>query len=105
MALRILILVTHLQGVGHLARAAAIGRALARAGRRGTLVSGGLPVRTIDTNGLDLVQLPPARIEGNDFRRLLDADGAPVSDAWRRRRRSELDAVLAAVRPDIVITE
>jgi predicted glycosyltransferase len=54
----VLILVTHLLGVGHLTRAAALGRGLAAAGHRVTLVTGGRPAPLVATDGMRVVQLP-----------------------------------------------
>ena len=101
MSRSILIVVTHLLGVGHLTRAAALGRGLAAAGHRVTLVSGGAPrARSSRRTASTVVQLPPVHCRGTDFRTLLGEDGAPVDAAhrWRaphrrparraRRRRS-----------------
>ncbi|SDR63313.1 hypothetical protein SAMN05519103_08478 [Rhizobiales bacterium GAS113] len=70
MSRRALIVVTHLLGVGHLARAALIARALAERGAEVRLVSGGRPSETVDLAGLDLVQLPPGALRRH---RLQDA--------------------------------
>ena len=43
-----------------------------------TLVSGGMPARLVSGAGLDLVQLPPIRTSGVDFRALLDEAGRPA---------------------------
>jgi len=105
MSLRVLLAVTHLLGVGHLTRAAAIARAFARAGHRTTLVSGGVPAPLVSTTGVELVQLPPVRTEGTAFTELLDEDGRALGEEGLRARRDTLLATMGAVRPDVVIAE
>ncbi|MBB3996358.1 glycosyltransferase [Aureimonas pseudogalii] len=105
MSLSVLITVTHLLGVGHLTRSAALGRALARAGHRVTLVSGGRPADLVDTAGLEFVQLPPVHCEGTDFTRLLSEAGTPIDDALRAERIRRLLAAFEHAAPDVVITE
>lgn len=103
--MRVLIVVTHLLGAGHLTRAAALARAFAQAGHDTTLVSGGSASPPRDLDGIAFIQLPPVRTIGTDFKTLLDEDGAPV-DAFRlAERRIRLLDALRAARPDIVITE
>jgi predicted glycosyltransferase len=103
--MRVLIVVTHLLGAGHLTRAAALARAFAQAGHETTLVSGGGPVRPAGLDGVGFVQLPPVRIIGTDFTNLLDEDGAPVHAFQLAERRILLLETLRALRPDIIITE
>ena len=69
---RILIAVTHLLGSGDLVRAAHLARALARAGHEVVLASGGMELRPMAGEPFAFLQLPPVRIEGVDFGRLLD---------------------------------
>jgi predicted glycosyltransferase len=102
---RIFIVVTHLLGVGHLQRAALLAGALAREGHAVTLVSGGLPSPIASVEGLALVQLPPVRCMGTDFKTLLDEEGAPVTPERLAERRARLLAAFDAVQPDVVITE
>lgn len=105
MRLRVLVAVTHLLGAGHLARAAALARAFAGAGHEASLVSGGMPAPLISREGTRFVQLPPVRVEGTDFGRLLDGAGAPAGEALMGARRAGLLAALREARPDVVITE
>ncbi|MFO1147681.1 MAG: glycosyltransferase [Alsobacter sp.] len=102
---RILVVVTHLLGIGHLSRAALLARALAREGHAVTLVSGGTPSPLTALEGVALVQLPPVRCVGTDFRNLLDEAGAPVTAERLARRRERLLAAFDEVGPDVVITE
>ena len=105
MSLACLILVTHLLGAGHLTRAAALGRALAQAGHRVTLVSGGRPIALARTDGLTFVQLPPVQAALGDWSTLRDEAGAPASPELLARRRDLVGAIAERMRPDIVVTE
>ncbi|WP_375461816.1 glycosyltransferase family protein [uncultured Enterovirga sp.] len=105
MSLRILIVVTHLLGAGHLTRAAAIARAAAAQGHRPTLVTGGAPSPLVDVAGVEVVQLPPVRTPLGDFTSLRDLAGRPVGPELLASRREILLRTVAAVRPDVVVTE
>lgn len=100
-----MISVTHLLGIGHLSRAAVIGRGLAAQGHAVTLVSGGLPAPLITTAGLRFVQLPPVRTRPGDFRSLLDEAGRPASIEQMSQRRAILAEEVARARPDVLVTE
>ena len=97
--------VQHLLGIGHLTRAATLARGLAAEGFEVTVVSGGEPVPGVDFGRATLVQLPPARVADRRFSELLDANGAPVDDAWKARRRDRLLDLYEKVGSDIVLTE
>lgn len=101
----VFIVVTHLLGVGHFARMAALGRALAQAGTRVTLVSGGRASATIETGGLALVQLPAVHCRNGDFSRLLDDSGDVVRPETLAERTRLLLEAYERVEPDCVITE
>ena len=105
MTVSILVAVTHLLGAGHLTRAAALGRACARAGHRVTLVSGGRPAPLIDTAALDFVQLPPVSAGASDLRALLRPDGTAADATYLSDRRDLMVDALGRVRPDVVVTE
>lgn len=103
---RIMIYVQHLLGVGHLHRVAAIARAFARSGSPVRLVSGGMPDPTLHgLDGIDFVQLPPARAKDATFKILLDETGAQITDDWRAMRVARLQAVFDAFAPDALLTE
>ena len=72
--MRVLIAVTHLLGAGHLTRAAALGRAFVASGHDALLVSGGVPAPMVRLSDVRLVQLPPLRVAGTDFRTPTDAE-------------------------------
>ncbi|MDU0340604.1 glycosyltransferase family protein [Bosea rubneri] len=101
---QVLIAVTHLLGVGHLVRARHLAAALAQAGYAVTLASGGMPDGKA-ASGYRLVQLPPVRVEGTDFRNLLDEAGDPAAPKRLSARAAGLVALTRELRPDVVITE
>lgn len=101
----VLIAVTHLLGSGHLVRAGNLATALAEAGFEVTLASGGMPPAKPPAAAYRFVQLPPVRVEGVDFRNLLDEAGAPVTEQRRAQRIAMLEALVRTQPPDIVITE
>ncbi len=102
---RVMIVVTHLLGVGHLARMAALARALSAAGNAVTLVSGGRPIGTADIGESSLVQLPPVHTIGTDFRTLYASDSLVADAAYLDSRRAALLDAFDAPRPDVLITE
>ena len=103
--MKVLIVVTHLLGSGHLARALTLGRAFAASGHDVTVASGGVPVPHLLSDGITLEQLPPLRSDGTQFTQLLDRDGFLASDSVFAARRAQLSVILARVSPDILITE
>ena len=103
--MKALIHVQHLLGTGHIVRAAAIGRALAEAGVDVVLASGNRVPPTLATDGLTIAALPLARAQDSLFKVMLDADGRPIDAAWKAARTRATLALLAAVQPDILLTE
>jgi predicted glycosyltransferase len=102
---RILIAVTHLLGSGHLVRARHLARALAGAGHEVTLASGGMPLAARQDEPFAFVQLPPVKVEGVDFRDLLDEAGQPIDSDRRAMRQAMLGGLAMSLRPDVVVTE
>ncbi len=102
---RIMIVVTHLLGSGHLARATLLARAFLDAGHDVVLVSGGKPVVHLHQSDVPLVQLPPLASDGTNFRRLLTPDGTEADADYLDARRAILLSTLARFAPDCVITE
>lgn len=96
--------VQHLLGIGHLQRTLRIADALTEHGLEVTVVSGGMPASLPVRPSIRLVQLPPVRARDVRFE-LIDAAGAPVDEALRRRRRDALLAAFAVARPAAVIIE
>jgi predicted glycosyltransferase len=100
-----MIVVTHLLGTGHLARALTLGRAFLAAGATVQIVSGGFAAPQLNTQGIAVLQLPPLRSDGVNFTRLLTPDGSRADDAYQRRRQNALCAALRDMQPDVLITE
>lgn len=103
--MKVSIIVTHLLGTGHLARALTLGRAYGAAGHDVQVVSGGMPAPQLNRDGVDVVQLPPLRSDGVDFARLLDDRGDVASDAVMTARREMLVTHIKSSQPDLLITE
>ena len=51
-----------------------------------TLASGGMKLRAMANEPFAFVQLPPVKVEGVDFRKLLDEGGRPIDAVARSRR-------------------
>ena len=97
--------VQHLLGIGHLARASRIARAMVAEGLRVTLVTGGMPVAGFPGPGIHHIALPPVAASSIAFAGLSDEHGVPVDQAFLDRRRDLLIAAFHAAKPDIVMTE
>ncbi|AXI48042.1 glycosyltransferase [Sulfitobacter sp. SK012] len=103
--MHVMIVVTHLLGTGHLARALTLARAFKDAGDKVMVVSGGMPSQLLDRADVEIAQLPPLRSDGVDFATLLDADGQVASEPYKRDRQEALLGFFKAMKPDILITE
>lgn len=97
--MKVFFYVQHLLGIGHLKRAAALCRALERAGFEVTLASGGAPVP-----GIRALQLPPVRSDSS-FKTLLNEGGDPIDEAWKARRRERLLQAFHDNFPRVLVTE
>ncbi|MFK7744874.1 MAG: glycosyltransferase family protein [Roseobacter sp.] len=103
--MKLMIVVTHLLGTGHLARALVLGRAFAVAGHDAMVVSGGMPAPHLDSSGVRVAQLPPVRSDGINFARLLDANSALMTENAMADRQDKLVQTLRREQPDVLITE
>ncbi len=103
--MKVLIVVTHLLGTGHLSRAVTLARAFMDAGHDVTVISGGEPVPHIKMDGIRLIQLPSVRSDGTNFSRLLDKDGHDVSPVHMAKRQTVMTDYLKDWAPDVLITE
>ena len=101
----VLLYVQHLLGIGHIRRAAVLARAFHRAGLKVVFVTGGWPVSGLGLEGIEIVQLPPARAQDESFAVILDEHDRPIDEAWKDRRRALLLAVYERCRPRVVMTE
>jgi predicted glycosyltransferase len=102
---RILFYVQHLLGIGHLRRALLLVEALAASGFRVVLVTGGEPLPADTEAAAAIVQLPPIRARGADFKDLVDAAGRPIDNALRAARCGALLEAFASAQPDAVVIE
>ena len=103
--MKLLIVVTHLLGTGHLSRALTLARAFGEAGHDVQLASGGMPAPQLNTDGVDIIQLPPLRSDGVNFARLLDDRSNDASLEYHSDRQTKLSAALHNIQPDVLITE
>ncbi|MEL7347596.1 MAG: glycosyltransferase [Pseudomonadota bacterium] len=103
--IRIVFLVSHLSGTGHLVRTLAIARAARLAGATVTVLSGGRPLEHLATGDIDLVQLPWIAVRGRDFASPLGPDGRPADETLHAHRRDVIAATIAARRPHVLVTE
>ncbi len=103
--MRVLIVVTHLLGTGHLSRALTLGRAFATQGHDVTVASGGMPAPQLDSTGVRVCQIRPLRSDGTNFTHLLTDANDTAGDAYLNARREHLLTLLAETQPDILITE
>ncbi|WP_170578385.1 glycosyltransferase family protein [Ruegeria arenilitoris] len=103
--MKVMIVVTHLLGTGHLSRALTLGRAFVRAGHETFVVSGGMPAPQLDSAGMTLLGLPPLRSDGTDFTRLLTQSDEVADAAYLTSRETALVAAVQNFAPDVLITE
>ena len=105
MSARVFFYVQHLLGIGHLARASLIARALLKQGFSVDLVMGGMPVSGFPCSGVDIHQLPPLRAGKFQFNELIGEDGSRADTAYFDNRRDRLVALYEDRQPDIIIIE
>ncbi|WP_170426824.1 glycosyltransferase family protein [Ruegeria arenilitoris] len=103
--MKVMIVVTHLLGTGHLSRALTLGRAFVSEGHETFVVSGGMPAPQLDSTGMTLLGLPPLRSDGTNFTRLLTQDGSVADEAYLTARKIALVEAVRSFAPDILITE
>lgn len=103
--MKVMIVVTHLLGTGHLSRALTLGRAFAEKGHEVLVVSGGMPAPQLDSTGLSVFGLPPLRSDGTDFTRLLTQGGDIADDAYKAARATALTSTVQNFQPHALITE
>jgi predicted glycosyltransferase len=103
--LRVFFYVQYLQGVGHLYRALHIARAMADAGLKVDLVSGGMPVPGLDAGNVHFHQLTPIKCRDGDFSDLIDDNGRSLDSAFMDRRRDELLSLFRQQQPGAILVE
>jgi len=102
--------VQHLLGRGHLARMRTVAAAVARAGHRVKLISGGMPAAGDDGDaevhaGYRVLQLPAVKVAAGNFRVLLGENGAAVDDDFKARRAARLLQIVADDAPQVLVVE
>ncbi len=104
-AKRVLFYVQHLLGVGHVRRAALIADAMQRRELDVHIAYGGAPVSGIEFRGCTIHHLPEARAADVEFSGLVDAEGHPISEAWKTARRDQLLALYDKTAPGALLIE
>lgn len=102
---RVFIWVQHLLGIGHLMRVAHLARYLTAKGWQVEIASGGAPVPDLDAGRARIHQLPPVRAADAAFSDLVELDGKPLSEEFKRTRRDLLLRRFVAAEPEILILE
>ncbi|WP_050603063.1 glycosyltransferase family protein [Ruegeria sp. 6PALISEP08] len=103
--MRVMIIVTHLLGTGHLSRALTLGRAFRDDGHEVIVVSGGMPASQLDSSGMTLFGLPPLRSDGTNFTRLLTQTGEEADAIYHAARMTALVQAVKTFHPQVLITE
>jgi len=102
---RVFFYVQHLLGIGHLARASRIAKALVERDFDVTMVTGGLPVPGFPGEGVKTIALPAVAAGDKGFSGLSDAAGNPLTSVFREHRKDLLIEAFRRAEPDIVIIE
>lgn len=103
--MKVMIVVTHLLGTGHLSRALTLARAFQAAGDQVQLVTGGFPAPQLSADGVAMLQLPPLRSDGVNFSQLLTPSGERADATYHQSRSAALCGALLQMQPDVLITE
>ncbi|NOE18624.1 glycosyltransferase [Ruegeria atlantica] len=103
--MKVIIIVTHLLGTGHLSRALTLGRAFRDDGHDVMVVTGGMPAPQLDSTGMTLFGLPPLRSDGTNFTRLLTESGDEADATYHATREAALVQAVKSFQPQILITE
>jgi predicted glycosyltransferase len=102
---RVLFYVQHLLGLGHDARAAAMTRAMIRAGLDVTYINGGFSDMPLDLLGAGYVPLPPLKATSPAYDGLLGAADTAPDDAYWTLRQERLQDAFDQARPDVLLIE
>lgn len=102
---RVFFYVQHLLGIGHLARASRICKALVAKGFDVTMVTGGRPVPGFPGPEVRNIALPAVAAGDAGFKGLVDISGTLIDDDFKANRRDMLIAAFHEIKPDIVMTE
>ena len=102
--MRIVFLVTHLLGTGHLARIAQIADAFANAGHEALVLSGGMPAPLAAPKIARLQQLPAVHSDAT-FTALSDAAGDIAGEMVFAARIEAIRVTVRDFAPDVLVTE
>lgn len=102
---RVFFYVQHLLGIGHLARASHIARALVDDEFDVTMVTGGSIVPGFPGHGIKKIALPPLLAGNAGFNGLVDGNSQPASEDYLNDRRELLLNAFHEAKPDIVMIE
>ena len=102
---RVQFYVQHLLGIGHVVRAMRIARALAAGPFEVELMLGGPMIEGLAPGAARLVPLPAVGAASGTFSRLVDAQGAPLTEAAMDARRDLLLGHFDRFDPDILLIE
>ncbi|MEP7453765.1 glycosyltransferase [Phyllobacterium sp. SB3] len=102
---RVFFYVQHLLGIGHLARASHIARALVDDGFDVTMITGGSSVSGFPDPEVRQIALPPLLAGSAAFSGLVDGNSEPASESYLTNRRKLLLDAFNETKPDIVIIE
>jgi predicted glycosyltransferase len=97
--------VQHLLGIGHLARASRVARAMIDEGMAVTLATGGLPVAGFPGPGIPQIALPPVAVRDGAFKGLITATGETADEAYLATRTAMLLDAFHRMKPDVVMLE
>ncbi|MGI9369443.1 MAG: glycosyltransferase family protein [Ruegeria sp.] len=103
--MKVMIVVTHLLGTGHLSRALTLGRSFSTEGHKVFVATGGMPAPQLNATGMTMFGLPPLRSDGTNFTRLLTESGDVADDDYLMARTTALCNALTSFEPDVLITE
>lgn len=101
----VLMLVSSLWGVGHLARIGAIAAAATARGLAVTVVNGGRGIPGLVEPPVRLIALPPLTAADAEFSSLLTADGRAATPADLAARAERVAAIVETIRPRIIVLE
>ncbi|WP_137388673.1 glycosyltransferase family protein [Rhodoligotrophos defluvii] len=101
----VLIWVTHVLGIGHYQRVITLAAALAGAGLRPVVASGGMPVPGALPPGVLLRQLPAIRSADDGYTNLVDENGEVASENLFLRRTDRLLRLYRELEPGAIVTE
>lgn len=102
---RVFFYVQHLLGIGHLARASHISRALVDSGFDVSMITGGSHVSGFPGPGVKHIALPPLLAGNAGFTGLVDGNSQPANEDYLNNRRKLLLHAFHEAQPDIVIIE